>query len=413
MTIQYKRPPMYAKQLAAIFPENVRFTATEASTKSGKTHACINWIFEQAIKAKDFENCWWVAPVYRQAKIAFRRLKYGLRALADQIEVNETELYIRIIGAGTIWFLSGDKPDNLYGDDVVAVVIDEASRCREESWFAVFSTLTATEGLARLIGNVTDRNNWFYKLCRNIENGVEGYEKDFFHYSKIVAQDAVDAGILKPRVLKIARTTLPEDVYKALYECIPASDGANPFGEEHIQTCIIPQMSVGTPVVFGVDLARQLDETVIIGLDKDMNVCVHKHFKLDWKTTCEVILAETYGIPTLIDSTTYGDPILEALQEADRFGCIEGYWFSAPAKQNLMMELAVAIQGHKVGFPEGDIPKQLRTVTYEIGKRNVLYSVPKGYHDDNVMALALAVHKFEEFGYSWELSPEELVIMNG
>jgi hypothetical protein len=47
---------------------------------------------------------------------------------------------------------SGEKPDGLYGEDVFAAVIDEASRMREEAWHALRSTLTATRGMRISIG---------------------------------------------------------------------------------------------------------------------------------------------------------------------------------------------------------------------------------------------------------------------
>ena len=52
-----------------------------------------------------------------------------------------------------LWFKGADKPDALYGEDVYAAVIDEASRCKEEAWHAVRSTLTATRGPIRIIGS--------------------------------------------------------------------------------------------------------------------------------------------------------------------------------------------------------------------------------------------------------------------
>jgi hypothetical protein len=61
-----------------------------------------------------------------------------------------------------ISFKSGEKPDNLYGEDVWAVVVDEASRTREEAYWALRSTLTATGGPIRIIGNVKGRKNCFY-----------------------------------------------------------------------------------------------------------------------------------------------------------------------------------------------------------------------------------------------------------
>jgi hypothetical protein len=53
-------------------------TDSAASVAGGKTVGCILWLLEQAITGKAGRNYWWGAPIYAQAKIAFRRLKRGL-----------------------------------------------------------------------------------------------------------------------------------------------------------------------------------------------------------------------------------------------------------------------------------------------------------------------------------------------
>jgi hypothetical protein len=62
-----------------------------------------------------------------------------------------------------------------------------------------------------------------------------------------------------------------------------------------------------------------------------------------------------------VDSTGVGDPVLEALQRRGRgVGCqFEGFKFSAPAKQQLMEGLAVAIQQQQIHFPAGVIVNEL------------------------------------------------------
>jgi hypothetical protein len=64
-------------------------------------------------------------------------------AVTFGVDVNLGDMTIRLPGGGTMWFKSGDKPDSLYGEDVAAAVIDEATRCKEEVFHAVRSTLTA------------------------------------------------------------------------------------------------------------------------------------------------------------------------------------------------------------------------------------------------------------------------------
>ena len=138
--IEYQRPWLYPKQLEAIFHDK-RYGCIEASTKAGKTVGCITWLFEQAaIHGSEGRNYWWVAPTQGAADIAYKRMKdaipKGLR------RTNDTARTITIPNGHIVWFKTGEKPDNLYGDDVGAVVIDEASRLREEAWFAIRSVVT-------------------------------------------------------------------------------------------------------------------------------------------------------------------------------------------------------------------------------------------------------------------------------
>ena len=168
VSIQYQRPPLYPLQHNAFFGEE-RYSITEASTKSGKTVGAMAWLLEQAIGGSQGQNFWWVAPVLNQAKIAYRRMKDGMPA--NFYSSNDSETYIRLKNGTTMWFKGSDNPDSLYGEDVRAAVIDEASRCREDAWFAVRTTLTATRGPIRIIGNVKGRKNWFFHLARRAESG--------------------------------------------------------------------------------------------------------------------------------------------------------------------------------------------------------------------------------------------------
>lgn len=379
----YERPWLYPKQLEAIFDPR-RYSIIEATTKAGKTVGCMVWLAEQAMMGKRGQNYWWVAPILPQAKIAFRRLKLGLpkHIFTD----NKTELTITLANGAVIWFKGSDNPDSLYGEDVYAAVVDEASRCKEDAWYAIRSTLTATQGPIRIIGNVKGRRNWAYKLARKAESGAPN-----MGYHKITAKDAVAGGILDQREIDDAKEQLPEQVFKELYEAEPSDDEGNPFGYNAIQACIKP-LSSKPAVCYGVDLAKSTDYTVIIGIDEDGNCCYFDRFQLPWPLTIERIFAATKGIPTLVDSTGVGDPILEALQE--KIGNYEGFKFSSNSKQQIMEGLAVAIQQKKVGYPDGPIVNELNEFEYVYTRTGVQYSAPEGLHDDCVCALALAVSKF-------------------
>lgn len=390
--IKYVRPLLYPKQEEAIFyPRDslgdiARFSFIEAATKTGKTVGCIAWLFEQALFGKLGQNFWWVAPVYGQAKIAFTRMK--LAYPMGTFDSNESDLTLRVIHSGAlIWFKSGEKSDNLYGEDVFGAVIDEASRMREESWHAVRSTVTATRGPIRFIGNVKGRRNWFFAMSRKAESGTPGMA-----YFKILASDAVAAGVLADEEIAEAKRDLPENVFRELYLAEPSDDGGNPFGMKDIAACVAP-ISDSTPKVWGWDLAKHVDWTVGIGLDEWGRVCEFQRFQLPWDDAINRIVKVTGRTPALVDSTGVGDPILEMLQKkpGTRF---EGYNFSSASKQKLMEGLAVAIQSQEIRFPAGPIRQELENFEYEYTRTGVRYSAPEGFHDDCVCSLALAtMHK--------------------
>lgn len=424
---------MYPKQEAAMFSSH-RYSLIEASTKSGKTVSAIVWLAEQAMAGRKGANFWWVAPILTQAAIAFNRMRR--RFPPGMIDVNLSRMTIRIIPVDTmIWFKGADHPDSLYGEDVYAAVIDEASRVKEEAFFAIRSTLTATRGPLRIIGNVKGRRNWFFKLSRLAERG----EAPDMSFHKINAWDAVDAGVLDLAEIEDARRVLPEAVFKELYEAEASDDEGNPFGYAAIEACAMEGLSSEEIVCWGIDLARKHDYTVGIGLDRAGRVAGFFRFQKPWPEQVRLIRETVGRLPALVDATGIGDPVvsflqqpvggggtftipltagesgsvddwsrdgsqdegdetLQALQRAFADTSIEGFLFTIKSKQMLMEGLAVAIQHGQTRFPREIEPGKIHPLKYElesfeyvVTRTGVRYSSPEGEWDDCVCALSLAV----------------------
>ena len=379
--LKYKRPKMYPKQEQAIFNDS-RYALVEASTKSGKTVSCLVWLIEQAMHGKDGYVYWWVAPSYSQSKIVYRRMKKWLdRDMVQQF--NESELTVTLVNGTRIFFRSGDNYDNLYGEDCYAIVIDEASRLREDAFIACRSTVTSTQGKIRMIGNVRGRKNWFYKLCRRAEQGLDNY-----HYAKITAVDAIDGGVLDKEEINEAKTTLPKNIFDELYMSEGAEDNGKPFWLDAIQKCISP-MSRNAPFVYGVDLAKSVDFTAVVGLDSNGVVCFFDLFQLPWNQTKQRLIEIIGSTDCIVDSTGVGDSITEDLQRV--LPRVEGFKFSSTSKQQLMELLSSRISTQQVHFPDNEIVSELMNFEYEYSRTGVKYSAPNGLHDDCVMALALAL----------------------
>jgi hypothetical protein len=254
---------------------------------------------------------------------------------------------------------------------------------REDAWFALRSTLTETRGPVRLIGNVKGRRNWFFMGCRKAETGLTGHA-----YAKLTAYDAVAGGVLKQEEIDDAKALLPDHIFRELYLAEPSDDGGNPFGLSHIAGCIQPGLSEEKTVCVGVDLAKSVDWTVVIGLDRYGNVTGIERWRNSWAFTRARVTELIDKLPALIDSTGVGNPVTEDIMGVCRRA--EGFVFTSRSKQMLMEGLVVAIQNREVGFPDNVIRAELDLFEYVTTRNTVIYSAPAGYHDDCVCALALA-----------------------
>lgn len=386
LAIHYTRPWLYPKQSDALF-NDARYCVVEATVKAGKTMGALTWLLEQAFTQRGI-IVWWVSPIFAQAKVVYRRTK---RAIPQDIfTANESELTLTLINGSVVHFKSAEHPDSLYGEDVWACVIDEFTRVKEEAWFAIRSTLTATRGPARLIGNVRGRHNWGYRLARQAEAGKDGY-----HYARITSADAVEAGILSALEIEDAKNALPAPVFRELYYAEATEDGSNPFDIQAIRDCTAP-IGEGPATTFGIDLARGRtagsDWTVMVALNKDRQVCGFDRFQMPWAQQVQRIRWLVGITPALIDATGVGDPIVEELQRGP--GQWEGYKFTQQSKQVLMEGLALSISQRAIGFPEGPIVQELENFEYIYSRTGVQYSAPEGLNDDCVCALALANHHY-------------------
>lgn len=402
----YERAPLYPKQ-KEVFLCPKRFTYCEAATKSGKTHLAIAWLFEQALLyGKNGYNYWWIAPTYQQAGIAFNRLALSLKEGAlpsKHYTILEGSHIIKLANGTSISFKTGEKPNNLYGDDIYAVVIDEASRLKEASFHTVISLITSTEASVKMIGNVVDKFNWFYKACRKVENNSD----KFSAYFRLTADDAIEGGTITRQMVDIAKSKLPHHVFRSLYYCEGSDSGMNPFGIDYIDACTIQIDSVDKQtfsyhtdkkvICYGIDLARgkteNADFTSIIGLTEKLEV-TFDIFKGPWKQQLYRILNIIGNTPTFIELNSIGSTMFEML--IDDCEQLEGFNTTNKSKKELIeTDLIPFILGRRLKIPSGIITDELKDFECVL-LNNGNHTYNSTGHDDTVISLGLACKKYKE-----------------
>jgi len=361
-----------------------RFRVVMAGRRFGKSELSQIEIIINSLQGKKVA---YITPTYNLARVFFEQLIKTL-----PFESNKSELSIKFPNDGSVEFFTGERLDNLRGRKFHLVVIDEASFIPnlEDGWLnSIRPTLTDYKGRALFISTPKGKN-FFYSLY--LKSGEPDWES--FKFS------TYDNPYIDRTEIDDARMQLPEVVFEQEYMANPSENAANPFGSQYIKQCTYP-LSSEPPIVFGIDLAKSVDFTCIIGLDKNGSVSYFERFQKDWRNTKQVI-ANLPRMPILIDSTGVGDPIFEDLY---REGVnVTGFKFTSNSKQQLMEGLSSAIQQRKITFPEGAIVNELEVFEYQYTATGVKYSAPQGFHDDCVMSLALAWSHFTKNGQAGKYS---------
>lgn len=373
MTVEVKLHKPHEAQ-RAVLESDARFRVLMCGRRFGKSLISQDISIESAL---DKQRIAYITPTYLLGKVFFKDI---LDRLPEPIyKKNETDLTIDFITGGSVRFFTGERLDALRGLKFHKAIIDEASYIPnlQDGWQnSIRPTLTDYKGSAIFLSTPKGRN-FFYSLY------MKGGDKDWQSF-KFTTYDNPH---IDPEEIDAAKAQLPHAVFEQEYMANPMENAANPFGSLHIQSCVKP-LSTLPAAYYGIDLAKSVDYTVIIGLDINGDVCYFKRFQADWQQTKNEILSIDRNKPVMIDSTGVGDSIVEDLQPA--FNHMEGFKFTAQSKQQLMEQLASTIHKKEIGFPDGYIKDELDIFEYTFTSTGVRYSAPSGFHDDCVMALALA-----------------------
>ena len=377
-----KKP--HAKQLE-VLNSKARFRVMMAGRRFGKSLISQDISIDRGINK---ENVAYITPTYQLGKIFFTEI---LKSLPIEIyKKNEADLVINFITGGSIRFFTGERLDALRGLKFHLVIIDEASYIPnlQEGWNnSIRPTLTDYKGRAIFLSTPKGKNFFYSLYMKSDEPDWESFKFTTYDNPHIDATE-IDA----------AKIQLPHSVFEQEYMANPMENAANPFGSEHINKCT-KELSRQPTDYYGIDLAKSVDWTVIIGMDRQGNTTEAHRFQKDWLQTKQSIIEICHkNKPIVIDSTGVGDAIVEDLQK--HFNSMHGFKYTATSKQQLMESLASSIHKGEISFPHGVVKDELEIFEYVFTSTGVKYSAPQGFHDDCVNALALANKcRIEHKGY--------------
>lgn len=150
-----------------------RYRVAVLGRQAGKSTMCLNELVKKAWENPGTKY-WFISPTYPQARIQYRRLVGMLWNCAEVMtKKNQSELRIKLINNSEISFKSGENFDNLRGETLHGVVIDEVRDQHQELWPQVIRPmLTTTRGWAAFVS--TPRGfDAFHDLAERAESDLD------------------------------------------------------------------------------------------------------------------------------------------------------------------------------------------------------------------------------------------------
>jgi len=219
MTNKYipKLPPLHEGQLK-VAKSDARWKILCAGRRFGKTRLGVQMCLEVALNGG---RAWWVAPTFSIARVGWRDIAASAKSFPKEIEPNVSlaNMQIDLANGGSIAVRSADNPQRLRGEGLDFLVMDEAAFVKPEVWQEVLRpTLTERKGSALFISTPIGRNNWFYDLWEQAEEG-DNWER--FQFS------TTDNPRIDPEEVEAARKEVGSIVFAQEYlaEFVDAGQG--------------------------------------------------------------------------------------------------------------------------------------------------------------------------------------------
>lgn len=392
-TAQFMMPHL-GQEIIGKYP--ARFKVVVCGRRWGKTELAKTLLMEEA--CQHGMKTWWLAPTYQMAGQVWRDLKKTTTNIAGR-DISETDKRIDFtLTGGSIAIRSTHYPDNLRGEGLDYVVLDEAAFMHPDVWaHVVRPMLMTTQGGALFISTPFGKN-WFYHCY---QMGLDPYNDQWqsFHYTSM-DNDLIPASEFE----EIQRTT-SERIWREEYLAEFRDDAGQVFRGVR-DTAIAPTDTKYNPThryIMGVDWARDHDYTVLIVLDATTQqmVAIDRFNKVGWETQRNRLeaLANTWQTEVIwAEANNIGAPIIEQLQQDGL--PVKPFLTTGRSKSPLIESLALAIERREIALlPDEVLLNELVSYAIErLPSGGYRYNAPAGLHDDCVMALAIAWHGVQHGG---------------
>lgn len=365
------------------FLSEAKILVVKAARRTGKTYNFALWLLIKLIKNNGSAGLWIDTRHPNIDKYVERYFKPLLirMNLWHHSTYNQQKKILTLHNDSYIDFGSAERPEMLEGFGYDFAVLNEAGIIlkKKSLWVNTIYPMIKN-AMVRIIG--TPKGN----------NTFESLYRQYPHYSFT----AHDSPYWTEKEIKEAKATMTKEAFdqEMLAKFIKGSGAVFRNIGENIAGELLDSPIEGKHYVLSADLAKHADFTVImVGDVAARQVVYHDRFnQIDWGLQKERIISayRRFGcVSGVIDATGVGDSIFDDLRAQGLN--LEGFKFTGSSKPELISNLSIAMDNQTIRYPRIEtLIDELELFSYEQRANGTFsYSAPEGFHDDEVMALAL------------------------
>lgn len=387
-----------AKVIDSIENEDKQIYVLSAGRQSGKTELAKSLLIKWALSNVD-ATIWYVAPSYKRSKSVYRQIKYQLIDSEVILKSNDAELRIEFVSGSVIHFNSAESKDNLRGETLDYLVVDEFRYIEESIWEEILSAMLFVKGKkALIISTPKGKGNLFHKLYLqglNAHSNIKSFSFTSF-----------DNPLIKKEQIEFQKNLVSEFIFKSEYlaEFVDSSDSAV-FRNVYDCSTTLESVYDGKQYYAGLDTATgkgiDKDYSCLTVVDASNRVVFQRAYQAvdvnDVSAWAAGLLKE-WGEPVcFVETNGIGQATYDTLNRMS-INNIHPFVMSKNTKHQLVSHTISLFNLKEISLPSDYKELQNELINFEIkmtGKGKYTgyhsYGAPSGMHDDRVMSLMLAL----------------------
>lgn len=354
----------------------------------GKTQFAIGELLRHCL-SKPNADCCFIAPTYNQCLENFKKIIYsGAMRFIKQSDM--TGLNILFDNGSRIRMFSASQGDSLRGATIKdLLIVDEAAFIKDEMWYKIISPI-AIKHKPLIIFTSTPyfKSGFFYDYYSNTDPNANIKVFDWIKDYPDNIKDSED-------VLRVLQANMPYNLFKTEYlgEWLELTD-CSLF---NIEDNLIDRASLSETKYIGIDFGsgKGKDYSVVVGFDANLNQTIlwyNNEYNPDDAIKYIIELVKPHKCVVNAESNSIGNVYIAQMRKAGIN--VKPFVTSNSSKRRIIENMIVKFNKGEIKLlNNNEVIKQFSN--YEAQKTangSITYNARIGFHDDIVMATAIAIN---------------------